>query len=541
MMSTDRIQNLSSGSVADQLTTDICIIGGGVAGQTLAIQLGKHKVSTLIIESGGEDFQAETQRLAEGVNSGEPYYDLDTARLRLFGGTAAIWGGRCAELDPIDFEKRDYIPHSGWPITKDDLDPYYADVFKSMSLERPGERRLWNTVKRDPPAFDTAKLDSDLWAFDEYGERFTNLNRQGLERSRILLNANLTDMEVNDQGEVQSIIAKSLNDHSVTIRAKYFVLAAGAIETVRLLFGAVSKRPQGFGQAKDQLGRYFMEHPHARGGEIVPHSLAQTLRVLPRALRVDGKRYAAYLRPSPEAQRELGILNTSLSFAPRRHEGKKQENIRKALDVLKHDLPSSRFWRSTYKMGKKLAIKALELTDPWSSVLNIKASRGGVGIYAIIRAEQAPIPESRVTLADDVDALGLAQAKLDWQFSDLDKTSVRGLMSLLAEEYQRLGWGDVRASEWLNDPDISWKTDPLISAHPIGGYHHMGGTRMSETPATGVVDADCRLHESPNLYVASSSVFPTSGWANPTITIMALAQRLGDHLGARCADPAPQT
>lgn len=533
-MNTSRIQNLSRGDIAEDLTTEVCVVGGGVAGQTLAAQLGKYNIPTLVLESGDTDVQADTQAMAKGVNVGETYYDLETTRLRLFGGTAAIWGGRCAELDPIDFEKRDYVPHSGWPITKADLDPYYQDVLSSMSLRRPSERRLWDIVNREPPAFDNAKLDADLWVFDEYGERFTNLDRTGLEDCRILLNANLTDIDVNDQGEVQSVSAKSLNGHSVTVRAKIFVLAAGAIETVRLLLAAVRNRPQGLGQEKDQLGRYFMEHPHARGGEIVPENIAQTLRVLPRALRVDGKRYAAYLRPAPEMQRELGILNTSLSFAPRRHEGQEREYSRKALDRLKHDLPSSKFWRSTYKLGKNLAIRALEKTDPWSSILNMKASRGKIGIYAIIRAEQAPNPDSRVLLAEDLDALGLPRPKLDWQFSDLDKSSVRGLMTLLRDEYRRLNWGDVRLSPWLEDPDLTWKTDPLISAHPIGGYHHMGGTRMSETPDTGVVNSDCRLHESPNLYIASSSVFPTSGWANPTVTIMALAQRLGDHLRPLC-------
>lgn len=526
--------SLDTGNLEQNISTTVCIIGGGVAGQTLAAQLGKHNVSTVIVESGDDDFNAETQALAKGVNVGEDYYDLDSSRLRLFGGTAAIWGGRCAELDPIDFEARDYIPHSGWPITKADLDSYYAEVFKSLGLQRAGEGRLWKTINRKPPSFDPEKLDADLWAFDEEGERFTDMNRKELEKARLILNANLTNIDVNEQGEVQAITVKSLNGHSAEIKAKFFVLAAGAIETIRLLMGAVANRPNGLGQEKDQLGRFFMEHPHARGGQILPESLAQTLQVLPRALRVGGQRYAAYLRPSPSLQRQLGILNSTISIAPRRHEGEKQEKFRSALNTLKHDLPSSRIWRSLYHGGKKMAVRGLEKTDPWSSILNMKASRGKMGIYAVVRAEQAPNPDSRVALLDTTDALGLRQPKLDWQFSELDKKSVHGLMTALADEYQRLGWGDVRLSSWLNDPDISWKTDALISAHAIGGYHHMGGTRMSETPQTGIVNSDCRLHESPNLFIASSSVFPTGGWANPTVTIMALALRLGDHIKTLC-------
>ena len=124
-------------------------------------------------------------------------------------------------------------------------------------------------------------------------------------------------------------------------------------------------------------------------------------------------------------------------------------------------------------------------------------------------------------------------ADLNWQFSELDKRSVRALMQTLRNEFQKLGWGEVSLAKWLDDPDIKWQIDPLISSHPIGGYHHMGGTRMASTAANGVVDSNCRLFESPNLYIASSSVFPTSGWANPTLTIMALAERLADHLVAK--------
>ena len=197
---------------------------------------------------------------------------------------------------------------------------------------------------------------------------------------------------------------------------------------------------------------------------------------------------------------------------------------------LKHDLPSTKFWRSLYKGLKGVAIRGLEKTDPWLPALNMKMSNGKLGLYAIVRAEQAPNPDSRVVLSLRKDILGMPLASLDWQFSELDKYSVKLLMETLKSEYQRLGWGDVKPASWLSDDKQLWAIDPLISAHPIGGYHHMGGTRMGDVPSSSVVNRDCRLHDSPNLYVASSSVFPTSGWANPTVTIMALSNRLGDHL-----------
>ena len=520
--------DLLNDSVPD-LSTEVAIIGAGVAGQTLAISLLNRGHDVLLIEAGGRDFDKRAQSLADGINVGEEYYDLETTRLRLFGGTAAIWGGRCAELDPIDFETRDFLAHSGWPITKADLEPYYAETFKELGLEKPGQRRLWKVTGRKAPPFDPDRLDADMWVFDEQGERFTDTSRRGLDRAKLLLNAPVTQIDVGEQGDVQAIAVTSLSGHSASITAKVFVFAAGALDTVRLLLGAVSTRPKGLGNDRDVVGRYFMEHPHARGGRIEAEKLSQALMLLPRAIRHDGKRYAAYLRPSEALQRQAGILNTSISIAPRRHEGEKVENFRAVTNKLKHDLPSSRFWRSSYHTLKGLATRGLEKTDPWSSVLNMKLS-GKLGLYAIVRAEQAPNPDSRVMLTKERDATGLRLPALDWQFLPIDKRSVLVLMQTLDSELRRLGMGSAVPADWLNDDGTMWKTDPLISAHPIGGYHHMGGTRMGLNLADSVVDADCKLHASPNAYVAGSAVFPTSGWANPTVTIMALAKRLGDHL-----------
>ena len=522
--------NLADLDTNQTLNCDVCIVGAGVAGQTLAMSLVEKGIDVLLCESGKRDFDSKIQSLAEGKNIGETYYDLHTSRLRLYGGTAAIWGGRCAELDPIDFEKRDFVPHSGWPISKTTLDPYYEKAFHSLGLERPSEDDIWEKIKQPRPPFNGDRLSAGLWSFDENGERFTDPNRGSLKDIRTLIQATLTELDVAENGEVKAARFSDLSGKSVSVKAKTFVLAAGAMETVRLLMGAVPTRPEGFGNAKDQLGRFFMEHPHARGGQILAPNMAQAIRALPRALRVKGRRYAAYLRPSEALQREAGILNSSLSFAPRRHAGLKMDAVRAAKDKLKHDLPSTKFWRSFYKNMKAVGIKGRELTDPWPTVRKLKRKADTFGLYAVIRAEQAPNPDSRLCLSNARDAFGLRRLEFDWQLQDIDKRSVRVLIETLDSEFKNLGWGEVIPASWLNDPESVWYFDPLISSHSISGYHHMGGTRMSGSAKTGVVDENCRLHESPNLYIASSSVFPTGGWANPTVTIMALADRLGDHL-----------
>ncbi|MEM1389809.1 MAG: GMC family oxidoreductase [Pseudomonadota bacterium] len=522
--------DLNNSELEADRRADICIVGAGVAGQTLAMRLAHTGQRVLLIESGGLEYKSHIQAMSDGDVSGEPYYDLISSRLRLFGGTAAIWGGRCAELDPIDFEKRDYVPDSGWPINKTDLQSYYDRAYDHVGIDRRDGGLRQMTDKSTAAGFQSDTLELGFWQFDENGERFTNISRGSLSNVDILINATMTEIDVSESGQVNAITVSSLDGHKLQITAENFVLAAGAIETVRLLMAGVPHRPNGFGNANDLLGRYFMEHPHARGGEITSEKFATSLRAFPRMRRATGRKFAAYLRLSEAEQRRHGVLNSALSLAPRRHEGQSPELIRTLKQKLKHDLPSTRFWRTSYKALKDLSARAREVVDPWASVWSVKRPGSPSGLYAVIRAEQAPNPDSRILLSDRKDKLGLPLADLSWQFSELDKRSVKVLMQALKDEYERLGWGDVQLADWLNDPAMTWKFDPLISSHPIGGYHHMGGTRMASDPSSGVVDANGRLFESPNLYIASSSVFPTAGWANPTLTIIALAERLADHL-----------
>jgi len=157
--------------------------------------------------------------------------------------------------------------------------------------------------------------------------------------------------------------------------------------------------------------------------------------------------------------------------------------------------------------------------------------------YLVVRGEQAPNPASRVCLSNERDALGQLRAALDWRLQAQDKDSVAAIVAALDGEFRRMGCGQIEAASWLTHPGEAWPNDPTVSSHAIGGYHHMGTTRMASTPQAGVVDADGRVHGYANLFVAGSSVFPTSGWANPTLTIVALTMRLGAHLRLWLANP----
>lgn len=529
--------------VPAELHADTAVIGAGAAGITIARRLLAAGQRVVLLESGGIDYEPDTAALNDGGVVGEPYYALEHARLRFFGGTTAIWGGRCAELDPIDFVRRPWVPHSGWPIGYSDIAPYYASARKLLDLpEIEPTSADFARLAAPLPAFDGQLLRTPLWTFDDRFSRFTFDACEDLRnhpRCTILTHATVTEIVAHQAGRsISHLLLRGRAGRWHRVRAMDYVLATGGIENARLLLASRSVLPMGLGNQYDQVGRYFMEHPHARGGRITGSGAWALLRAFGRKHRIGDAMTAALIAPAERLQREAGLLNTSLTIAGRRSaEGSEALGMR-AYQKLKHDLAPSRAARAMWMRTKQASHLAMSVTEPLRPWLLHKAGRLDVAL--VVRGEQAPNPDSRVTLNGETDALGMPRLDLDWRMSALDTDSVAGLVSALGREIERLGLGHVEAAPWLADPSRAWRTDPLISAHAIGGYHHMGTTRMSDSPRHGVTDGDGRVHGLGNLYVAGSSLFPTSGWANPTLSILALAQRTADIIALGATESAEE-
>ncbi|OYX35285.1 MAG: oxidoreductase [Caulobacterales bacterium 32-69-10] len=506
---------------------DICVIGSGAAGLTAARRLLALGRSVTLLESGGLDHEPAVAALGAGENLGEPYYPLDHARLRFFGGTTAIWGGRIARLDPIDFEVRDWVPNSGWPFGAETLEPWYEQARAVFDLPPvatgPDDLRRAAAL----PDFDPARLQLGLWEFDGKFNRFTFDACGDLAahpRCTVVTHATVTQIALAaGGGGVERVIARSLSGRTLTLRPREVVLAAGGIENPRLLLAS--------GIGGDQVGRYFMEHPHGRGGRIVGGAAWSLLRAFARSHRVGREKVAAMIALSADRQAELRVLNSSLTIAARQPVGTRQFWGMRAYEGVKHRMAPTRRGRGLWMTTKRLATFAQRHVDPLRPWLLHRA--GLLDLALVLRAEQAPNPDSRVLLSRETDALGVPRAALDWRTTPLDVESAAGLVSTLAAEAQRLGLGRVEPAPWLACPEDGWRTDPLISVHPIGGYHHMGTTRMSDDPKRGVADAFGRVHGVENLHIVGSSVFPTSGWANPTLTIVALALRTAERVAGR--------
>lgn len=513
--------------------SDVCIIGAGAAGITAARRLAERGRSVCLLESGGLDFEQETQELYRGANIGMPYYDLEESRLRFFGGTVSIWGGRCALLDPIDFERREWVPYSGWPIGRAELDPYYRQAHDQFDLgEFNYEHDVWKALGLPEQPFDPDRIDTGLWRFDEAHERFAASRASDLIESpnvRILLHANAVKLQAGaDARTIEHVEVRPLDGAAARVRARHYALACGAIENARLLLVSHDIESRGIGNGHDQVGRFFMEHPCGRIGRVHTSRPFEMWAAFQKRFMPAGPPLAPVLRLGDAAQREEQALNSIITFKLQRDPKKGVALGNKIYHNLKHSISPNRGGRALDHAYR--SIRAWIHREIRETFERARANLGITGLYLIVRGEQAPNPDSRILLSSERDALGNQRADLSWQLCEADKHSARVLAGTFDAELRRLSRGSVETSDWLDDPSPQWPVDPTVGNHPIAGYHHIGGTRMSGDPAHGVVDADCRVHGYENLFVAGSSVFSTSGWANPTLTIVALALRLADHL-----------
>jgi choline dehydrogenase-like flavoprotein len=522
----------------EAVTADVAIVGSGAAGQAAARRLLARGRSVVLIESGGFDHDPAAADLNRGEIVGQPYHPLEHSRLRFFGGTTAIWGGRCAEFDAIDFERRDWVPHSGWPFGADDIHGYLAEARSILGVDGVDAGRMPH-----PPLMQrlsSEELAVRWWSFDPKFDRFTIDRARDLDldpRCTLLVNATVRElMLAGDKGAVERLDVRTRSGRTIDVRARHYILAAGGIENPRILLASNSVVPHGIGNHYDLVGRYFMEHPHARGGRVVGKADWQWLSAFAKR-RVNGIEISPAITPAEALQRREGLLNTALTLAVRQPEGGNHPLAKRAYLHVKHRTAPTRAGRSMWKATKQLVRGYTGLTGPFHPWLMRRMS--GLDLAIVIRAEQAPNPDSRVRLSDDKDAIGMPRVALDWRLSPIDVDSVAGLVAALDRESQRLGLGQVEPASWLTHPDKRWVTDELVSAHPIGGFHHMGTTRMASDPRRGVTDGFGRVHGLPNLHIAGSSLFPTGGWANPTLTILALSLRTADRIARELESARP--
>ena len=525
---------------------DLCIVGSGPAGLTIARELAGGPIQVIVLESGGLVRQAESDALNEIESIGEPrvreQWDL---RNRIFGGSSHTWSGRCAALDEIDYEERPWVPHSGWPVAAADMVAYLDRTVPHLGLglgSGCNGEGFWKATGLPRPRRDTDPrlLRPFFWQVSQDARTNLDFMRFGPRAAafdapnvRVLVNATVTQILTDPSGaRVLGVEVATPARERRRIRARTVVLCAGAIENPRILLASRGASPMGLGNRHDMVGRFLMDH---RRGEIGTFDPAGSVDARARFAnyRYKGPRgthsFIAGLALSPAVQREEQLLNCAVWVN----------------EVRSPDDPWDALKRLARRQGeplRDLGIVASDLGLVARGLRTAAIDRRGlphrssrVELQCIV--EQTPDPDSRVTLGERSDRLGMPILRIDWRTSEQEHRTVRRTATLVMQEFARLGWTLPVLEEWALEGSATPMQLPHV-AHPIGTM------RMSRDPRRGVVDADCQVHGVDGLYVAGSSTFPTGGHANPTQTIVALAIRLADTLKARASaavtPPAPR-
>ncbi|MCW5662019.1 MAG: GMC family oxidoreductase [Burkholderiaceae bacterium] len=530
--------------------TTICIVGGGAAGITMALEFERHGIDTVLLESGGFKPHAQTMDLYRGENVGIPYEFGDGMRSRLLGGGSNCWGGWCRPLDAEDMHRHDWIPDSGWPFELNELLPYYERAHPLLRLGPLNyDIEHWvsavnrSDVRRMPlPSGDV--LDS----VSQFSPplRFAKAYRKQLRDARhvrLFLHANVVDIETDaNGGSVTSVQVKTFSGSRMTVKARHFVLATGGIENARILLASNKGHGAGLGNGNDLVGRYFMDHPRLQLGKVRFRDAWRRNKLydimfhyLNPAVAAHGTMVAAQMTVAPEVRRRERLLNGRVWFwSVFPGEGTAAAD---ALIRMKHRLHAKVDPQHSF-LGDLLTMAR----EPFNT-LNFIAARQlrPVGIlkelhFQMIKearfqmiCEPTPDPNSRVTLASSRDALGMPRARVNWQLGDQVKHTFDRTLSIIAKELQAAQIADIEL-----DPPLLGREWPAALE---GTWHHMGTTRMHDSPKLGVVDRNCRIHGVSNMFVAGSSVFPTAGANFPTFTLVALALRLSDHIVTRLRRP----
>lgn len=523
------------GGLPAALDTDICIIGAGAAGITLAAGLLPTGRDLCLVESGGFEPDPDTQALYDLESTGYPQRADYMSRARYFGGSCNLWAGRSMALSPIDFERRDWVPHSGWPIPYAEVAKYYPAAGRALKLpdlDKVSGREVPARIsdfERDLFRDQVLAPTVSVWARKprRFGAAWRSRFRAA-RNLRVLLNASATRLMANDSGTaIDSVETSTLAGKRLVIRARTFVLACGGLENARLLLVSRNRHPGGLGNQHDLVGRFFMDHPRAVFGRVhVPPGIDLPL-LRGRPLR-DGKLQLG-IGLSPETQRRERLLNHYVTFEELTSgyaEASYQSVVQAMKVVLRRGHAGSRWDLARSRLAEipemiyLLSPKELMPHPLYRAYVAIRDQvprrRRPRTFVAVYFCEQPPVASSRVELADETDRFGLRKLRLHWHLDESFRQSIFHMQDLLRRQFDRSGVGRLEPS--LEEPVF---TD---------ASHHMGTTRMSSNSREGVVDTDCRVHDLRNLFLAGSSVFPCAGHANPTLTIVALAGRLADHL-----------
>ena len=535
----------------------VLVVGTGPAGIVQVLELRRHGVEVTLLAGGMDGFRADFQALADAeIADPARHAPMQIAVRRALGGTSLLWGGRCVPFDDIDFADRPHVPLGGWPVGHDEICPWYDTGMRYLNAGAP---------EFSAPVSSAAGLaECRIDRLERWSERRNLRDLHGAALTsdpglKILLGAVATGIEIDPvSGRAAGITVALPSGQCTTLRACITVLACGGLETARLMLASRMDQPRLFGGAEGMLGRAYMGHFEGRIADIVvsPRLPDDTFDFF---IDASGRYARRRITIAAEAQQRHGLLNMCawpdnpfLGDAAHRSAILSLAYLSLATPGLGNLLEPEAIRRKYLEHGVSDVTKHLrniicgvpEAAREAASFLYRRYGRtprlpgffvrNKARRYALFyHAEQAPNPASTVSLSHARDALGMPRLRIDLRYSALDAESVIAGHDLIDRNLRDAGLGRL---EYYVPPE---ERGDRVWDQMTDGYHQIGTVRMAADPKRGVVDGDCRVNGTPNLFVAGSAVFPTSGQANPTLLIAAFSARLAAHI-ARLLTEAPE-
>jgi choline dehydrogenase-like flavoprotein len=515
------IYDLLKETSSPSFTADICIVGAGAAGITLAVEFARKGKKVLLLEGGGALREDSSQALYDSEIVGLTHRGIHTGRIRVKGGTTVRWGGQILELEAHDFTQRPGIPDSGWPFPKTELTPFYerALALEGLTNVERNDEAVWRDLNLPLTQFED--LDSYLsrWCPEPNFARLHNKTLRTHPSIHLWLHTNAVELltEKNAEGEaVTGIRARTLSGEETIFRARRYIFALGGIESSRFF---LQPRPGGLPWNRSGLlGQHFQDHIDCNAAAIHPHNLQQFHELFDPII-TRGFKYLPKLRLLPEVQSRRNTLSAGSTMF--------FEDTGKVRTQAKTTARNLLRGRLRDISTENLRHTARHIPMLFRQVWRYKVQRrtyapSEVRIFLRVHCQQEPSSRSSITLTDQRDPLGLLRTRFDWRISERELDTIR--QYVLIAQKSLAGVADIIPDEEL------MSGNPNFLARCDDSNHHMGGMRMSTSDATGVVDPNLRLNGLANAYICSSAVFPSSGFSNPTHTLLALAIRLCDHL-----------
>ena len=542
------------------IEADLCIVGGGSAAISVALEYMKSGRTVVLLPGGGPHQTSSAIDLYRGrVERPRTHEPLEENRLRMWGGTTTVWGGRCIPFDAIDFEERSWVPASGWPVGLDELKEYIARAnelseagkadfdARSVFPEKQAE------ILRGFDDEDFATWPLERWSIPtDYSKRYRT-DLEVASNVRVFMHSHAIHLQVDPGGtRVERVVAACKPERSFQIHAKQTVLACGALENARLLLASKDILPEGIGNHHDLVGRYYQSHRFGVCGYV---KLRDPNKDFMYEFERDNE--GVYCRRrfwlTPEAQAKYKTANVIGFFFRAVSDESEHRNAMVSLVMLVKTLLGGA------RKGPKRLMEIIKdqrkelLSHLWIVLNDAPSLFGQVGAVVYTRfiqkrrlpiilpqrksnhfplfyqAEHTPLHESRVYLdPTSTDDFGMPRLVADIRFSEVDYHTTRTFVNQFKQRMEQSGLGTLH----LSNADLDFLAHPELKKFNSNA-HNIGTTRMSTSPESGVVDTDCRVHGVENLYIAGASVFPTSGHANPTLMLIALALRLGEHLRSK--------